>query len=115
MQAGVSALTVEEWPRVQTALDAGQLAPLGLVKAHSFDPREIGKNHQVLAHAYDLADDGTLTLKVYDPNFPGDDGVTLSLNLRSDGANVVHSREGESVRGFFLTEYRPPAAPPAFA
>lgn len=114
-QVGVSALTLQEWPRVQAELDTGRLAPLGLVKAYSFDPRDIGKNHQVLAHAYESDGGGNVTLKVYDPNFPGDDGVTLSLNLGVVGANVVHSREGESVRGFFLTEYRPPAELPAFA
>lgn len=114
VQAGVSALTRDEWPRVRAELDAGRLAPLGLVKAYSYDPRAIGQNHQVLAHGYDLAADGTVTLSVYDPNFPGDDGVTLSLNLNAVGANVIHSREGEPVRGFFLTEYRPPADPPAF-
>lgn len=110
VQAGVASLTGDnEWPRVRLLLDAGQLAPLGLVKVCSFDPREMGKNHQVLAYGYDLDGAGTLAVKVYDPNYPGDDGVTLSLTVGAGG--VTHSREGESVRGFFLTEYRA-AEPP---
>ncbi|QEL13656.1 hypothetical protein [Limnoglobus roseus] len=116
VQTGVSSLTIDnEWPRVQMLLDAGQLAALGLVKVYSLSPREMGKNHQVLAYGYDLDDDQTVTLKVYDPNYPGDDGVTLSLNLQDAeaGRGVTHSREGESVRGFFLTEYRL-AEPPLF-
>ena len=118
VQDGLTRLTVEfEWPKIRAVLDAEQLAPLGLVKAHSFRPIELGKNHQVLAYGYDLDDaTGELVLKVYDPNFAGDDGVTLALNVTEPmaGRTIVHSREGESVRGIFLTEYRAPANAPAF-
>jgi hypothetical protein len=116
---GVTALTVErEWPQIQALLDAGLPAPLGLVKAHSFDPRQLGKNHQVLACGYDFDEAaGKLTIRVYDPNYPRDDGVTLSLDVREpqQGRPVIHSREGPSVRGFFLTPYRRPLDPPPFA
>ena len=118
MQDGLTRLTVEvEWPQIRALLDAEQPAPLGLVKAHSFRPIELGKNHQVLAYAYDLDDEsGELALKVYDPNYAGDDGVTLTLNVYDPmaGRPVTHSREGESVRGVFLTEYRVPASAPEF-
>ncbi len=105
VQQGVASLTIgNEWPRVRAMLDAGQLAPLGLVNVHSLDPRQMGRNHQVLAYGY-AVDADNLTLRVYDPNYPGDDGVTLSLNLTAGGP-VTHGIEGPSVRGFFLTEYR---------
>jgi hypothetical protein len=111
VQDGLSRLTAEvEWPKVRALLDAGQLAALGLVKAHSLDPREMGKNHQVLAHGYAFDDaTGDVVLTVYDPNCPGDDGVTLAFNVADpeSGRGVVHSGEGESVRGLFLTDYTP--------
>ena len=60
---------VDEWPKVQAALDAGQLCPLGLVTVESRNPGDLGHNHQVLAYGYDL--DGTdLRLLILDPNVP---------------------------------------------
>jgi hypothetical protein len=109
VRAGVSALTAAEWPRVRAALDATGAATLGLVKAHSFDPRAMGRHHQVLAYAY-TSDEATgkVAVKVYDPNYPLDDGIELRADLSEPDAGrpVTHSAEGETVRGFFLTEYR---------
>lgn len=108
-------LTVEEeWPRVRAVLDAGQPAPLGLVQVHSLDPRQIGRNHQVLAYGYGVSG-GAVSLRVYDPNYPNDDGLTLTFDAVTAAVErpVVHGIEGPTVRGFFLTEYRKPLAPPA--
>src|ERR1700704_1817227 len=64
-----SVMLRNEWPRIQTDLDAGHPVPLGLVKIKSSQPRDLCKNHQVLAYGYDL--NGTdLTLWLYDPNYP---------------------------------------------
>jgi hypothetical protein len=116
VRPGVTAWTVErEWPRVQAELDAGRPVPLGLVKADSFDPRDLGKNHQVLAVGY-AANGEEAIVRIYDPNYPGDDTATLTLSLRDADAGrpVRHSCEGETVRGFFATEYRRPVALPEF-
>ena len=43
-----------EWPRVRADLEGGKLSPLGLVRVHSANPWQLGKNHQVLAYGYDL-------------------------------------------------------------
>jgi hypothetical protein len=68
-----------EWPRIQATLDGGALAMLGLVRAISLDPNQLGHNHQVVAYGYDL--DGTsVTLRICDPNWPRDDGVTLGFD-----------------------------------
>lgn len=119
MQAGLSYLTIEnEWPRIRASLDAGQTVALGLVKAHSFHPKEMGKNHQVLAYAYETFEaTGDITIHIYDPNYPLEDTATLITNIQNPDADrpVIHSREGPSVRGFFYTEYRPPADAPNFA
>ncbi len=104
-----------EWPKVQALLDTGRPAPLGLVNVHSLDPRLLVKNHQVLAHSYDLADDA-VTLHAYDPNYPGDD-VTLTVPLAEldAGTPVTHSIDGPSVRGLFVTSYARPWVLPAWA
>ncbi len=117
-QDGLSKLTIEEeWPKIRELLDAEQLAPLGLVKAHSFKPSDLGKNHQVLAYGYSLDEPtGDLSIWTYDPNYPGDDDLAITINLRDpdNGHDIAHSREGVSIRGIFLTEYRAPTEPPRF-
>lgn len=105
--SGVTRLTAEEWPKIRAAIDAGQLAPLGLVQVESWRIQDMARNHQVLCFGYDAVDDGSAaTLHCYDPNWPGQD-VTLSLDLSSpDEARMVeHSIEGSTVRGVFLTDY----------
>jgi hypothetical protein len=73
------------------------------------------RNHQALAYGYELDESaGDLTLRVYDPNYPGDDSTTLTMSLHDPDREqwVYHSAEGATVRGFFLTEYRRPAEAP---
>ena len=114
---GLTRQTVlDEWPKIRDLLDTGRPAPLGLVTVASFDPRQLVKNHQVLAHGYELSADGRrVALHVYDPNYPDDDTTTLTLRLDDPDADipVAHSCEGETVRGLFLSGYaRPPEPPP---
>jgi hypothetical protein len=110
--------TQREWPRVRAALDRGEPAPLMLIKAASRNPWDMGLNHQVLATGYDEdRDTGDVTVHLYEPNYPitgpSDEDVTLRFDVRSyDGRRVVHSREGESVRGFFLNDRYSPMRPP---
>jgi hypothetical protein len=68
----------EEWPKVRADIDAGHPSPLGLVKVKSSDPRQIKRDHQVLAYGYDVQG-GILKLRLYDPNQPERDDVTMSL------------------------------------
>src|SRR5215813_4799655 len=75
-----------EWPKIKGDIDSGLLSPLALVTIKTFDPTQLGENHQVLAYGYDLKG-SLLTLHVYDPNYPKDDTVTLALNL----ANPQHT------------------------
>jgi hypothetical protein len=102
----------EEWPKVRTALDAGRPATLGLIKVKSSDPRQLKQDHQVLAYGYS-EDGGALTLRVYDPNRPGRDDVTLSLDL-DDGvgpATFGAPPLREPVFAFFCVAYAS-ATPP---
>jgi hypothetical protein len=110
----VTALTARDWPKLKAELDAGRLCPIGLCKVHSWDPRRLGQNHQVLAYGYDTGETANdVTVHLYDPNYPAD-AVQLRANLGEPGRLVHHSFEGDSVRGFFPTDYRRPADPPVF-
>jgi hypothetical protein len=102
----------QEWPVIRGDLDAGFLSPLGLIEIKSFNPGDLGHNHQVLAYGYDL-NGSNLTIRVYDPNYHDDDGVTLSLDTSHPAhtTTVTHSR-GDTVYCFFRTGYS--FSPPAF-
>ncbi len=98
----------EEWPGIREDLDNASLCPLGLVRVVSADPTLLGRNHQVVAFGYDL--DGTaLSLRIYDPNWPNDDTVTLSLDVGDPGGSVtpVYSKPDAPVLCFFRTAYAP--------
>jgi hypothetical protein len=98
-----------EWPLVKQELDAGHPAALGLIKVKSSDVNNVGQNHQVLAYGYDL-DESQLVLHIYDPNYPDNDAVQLSLDP-AYGAPVTYSPP-EMVYCFFHTPYSPPAVAP---
>jgi hypothetical protein len=101
----------DEWPRIQTMLDAGQLVPLGLIKIKSGQPQDLSKNHQVLTYGYDL-DGSDLTLWLYDPNYANRDDVHLRLNVATVRAPIpVTYVPPETVYCFFHTPYAP-AQPP---
>jgi hypothetical protein len=69
-----------EWPRIRADIDAGRLPMLGLVRHRGWSPFELTKDHQVLAFAYDTAaPDGPTTLRLYDPNWPNRDDVSITL------------------------------------
>jgi hypothetical protein len=95
-----------EWPAIQADLDGGQLSPIGLVKVIGRDPNTLGQNHQVLAYGYDLAGT-TVTLRIYDPNYPDDEDVTLTFDTADPKGTVVPvwSQPGESVFCIFRAPY----------
>jgi hypothetical protein len=68
-----------EWPRIRAALDAGELAVIGLIRVTARNPFKLIGNHQVVAYGY-VVDDGSITLRIYDPNWPNRDDVTVPLD-----------------------------------
>ena len=104
--------TVAEWPAIRADLDGGRPCPLGLIKVESVNPFDVGDNHQILAYGYDL--DGTdLTLRLYDPNYPDRDDVTLQLSTASAHVPIpLTYTPAEDVFCFFRTPYSP-RQPPA--
>ena len=102
-----------EWPSIRRTLDGGRTVPLGLVRAVSANPLALTRNHQVLTWGYDL-DGSALLLRIYDPNWPDDDDLTLSLNVSNpdgDAAPVYPPRDGPVV-AFFRAPYRRPGPTP---
>ena len=84
-----------EWPRIRVTLDSGRLAQVGLVRHHGLNPRDLVKDHQVVAYGYAIDEvTGEVTLRIYDPNWPDRDDVTMRL---TEGEFVQST--GESLRG----------------
>jgi hypothetical protein len=102
----------DEWPRIRAEIDNGHPCPLGLVRVTSMDPIDLKENHQVLAFGYEL-DADRLTLRLYDPNRPDRDDVTISLDMRRAAGPipVTTHPSGTRVYSFFRVTYRP-AIPP---
>jgi hypothetical protein len=105
---GTSTRTIERsMPKLRAAIDAGYPCTLGLVCAHSSDPRRLGQNHHVLAYGY--TDDGTTTtVNLYDPNHPDDDNVriTFANSHPQQTTRFAYSYDDREVVGFFVTPYR---------
>jgi hypothetical protein len=113
-ERGVAWRTIRiQWPQIKKDLDRGVPCGLGLVASASRDPRELGKNHQVLAYGY-TATPSLVTVRVYDPNRGQDDDIALTFDPRSPtkktaiGHNLAISHP---VRGFFRVAYSPTPPP----
>jgi hypothetical protein len=94
-----------EWPKAKLELDAGRLALIGLIRIASWNPMQLTRNHQVMAYGY--AEDGRgVTLRLYDPNWPDRDDVTITIHmdpaLRPTG---LSQSTGEPLLGWFLLPY----------
>jgi hypothetical protein len=82
-----------EWPRIRDRIGGGHLAMVGLVRQHGVNPIDLQKSHQVLGYAFDATGDA-VTLRVYDPNWPDRDDVTISI-----GPTTVRQSTGEVLFG----------------
>lgn len=95
---GVGRLTVEgEWPKLRSALDAGNPTPLVLIRARGATMPD--KHHQVVATGYELTHNRAV-VSLYDPNHPGrTPEIPIGLD---DGTVGPRQSTGEMVRGFFV-------------
>ncbi len=96
-----------EWPKARALLDAGQVAMIGLIRVASADPRNLTRNHQVMAWGY--AEDGRgVTLRLYDPNWPDRDDVTITIHLdQALRPTELSQTTGEPLLGWFVLPYSP--------
>jgi hypothetical protein len=109
-RAGAWQLTAAQLPRILGVLDHGRPCPLGVVTVRSSSPTDLRRNHQVLAYGY--ARDGPtddVVLRVYDPNRPDDDDVTIRLAAGAAPGHAPVANLGLDlpVRGVFPVAYRP--------
>lgn len=105
-------MIVEEWPRIKADLDAGRTCPIGLVLLRSANFLDLGKNHQVLAYGYRIHNDD-LTLRIYDPNKPDNDGIVLTIALSNPEQSKKVRCGNLDVIAFFRANYAfhtPPGA-----
>lgn len=128
--AGVRKRSFDELTAIRASLDAGVPVVLGLVYVSARDRRPAWNNHQVLAYAYEAGGD-RISFRIYDPNYPGRDDVTIRADVRTEGGIDDPARPGavvpilglecrqwlgprslRPVRGLFAMPYTP-ADPPA--
>ena len=96
-----------EWPRIKAEIDNGRLAVVGVIRHRGLNPMQLVRDHQVIAHGY--AEDGRgVTLRLYDPNWPDHDDVTLHAELDPAFRPVrLTQSTGEPLFGWFLLPYSP--------
>jgi hypothetical protein len=83
-----------EWPRIRTDIDASRLSMVGLVRHTGLNPFHLTQSHQVLAFGYEVAG-GAITLRVYDPNWPGRDDVAVGFDVEG-----IRQSPAEALVGF---------------
>jgi len=106
---GVAVATRRSLLTLFDLLRSGRPVPLGLVSGLGFP--HIARNHQVLAYAADFGED-EVVVRVYDPNHPSRDDVTLKVPLQLSAA-VEECVGGKSKtwRGLFVEDYSPRPVP----
>ena len=129
--AGTNKRSYDELAAARAALDAGQPVVLGLVYVGAEDRKPAWNNHQVLAFAYQSTGAGELSFRIYDPNYPGRDDVTIRATERTEGQIDDPTRPGNTIpilgiecrqwlghkdlrpiRGLFVMPYTPTPPPP---
>ena len=82
-----------EWPGIRARIEGGHLAMVGLVRQQGVNPVNLQKSHQVLGYGFDTQGDG-VTLRIYDPNWPDRDDVTISIE-----PTAIRQSTGEGLFG----------------
>jgi len=96
-----------EWPKAKGEIDQGRLVPIGLIRVSARDPRNLTRNHQVVAYGY-VEDGQAVTLRIYDPNWPDRDDVTVTIHLDNALRPVGLSQSTmELLLGWFVLPYSP--------
>jgi hypothetical protein len=95
------------WPAIKAGIDAGQAPMIGLVRLAGWNPLAPDFGHQVVAYRYDETPTA-VSIWIYDPNYPGDDGVHLALTRNSDGAYTMAQSTGEQLLGLLALPFAPP-------
>ncbi len=82
-----------ELPKIRQTIEGGHLAMVGLVRHLGWNPLKQTESHQVLGYGVDANGD-VPTLRVYDPNWPDRDDVTISIS-----PTAIRQSTGEALFG----------------
>jgi len=97
-----------ELPRIRRDLEAGRPVALGLVHTVSANPATLIQDHQVVAHRIEAGPDPRwLSLRIYDPNLPGNDTARLMVGRDPAGGLALRYSGGPPVIAFFQQGYSP--------
>lgn len=102
----------DAWPQIKSAIDAGKLPMVGLVRLASWNPLSIGLGHQVVAYRYDETAT-KITIWIYDPNHsasePGCDDVSLTVERLADGRYTLGQSTDEELIGLLALPFSAPS------
>jgi hypothetical protein len=115
------ARTVTHVSPIKEQLSAGRPVPLGLVTERwspslsssllrnpSTTLKQMSRNHQVLAYAYEGTPYEWDRLWIYDPNLPGRSDLFIDLRWEATRPTAIESNASHPrVRGYFPVEYQP--------
>jgi hypothetical protein len=93
-------------PAIRAEIDAGRPPMIGLVRQAGWNPLALGLGHQVVGYRYDASPE-VVTVAVYDPNHPGLDDVTISVERAADGAFSMRQSTGEPLIGVLALPFTP--------
>jgi hypothetical protein len=68
------------WPAIRRSLDENSLTQIGLIRQTARNPFKLIGNHQVLAYGYEIGDDASIRVRIYDPNHPNKDAVWVPMD-----------------------------------
>lgn len=97
----------DAWPAIRAEIDSGHPPMVGLVRTSGWNPLRLGLGHQVVGYRYDESASG-ITIGIYDPNHPGRDDVTISVERLPDGAYAMRQSTGEPLLGLLALPFDPP-------
>ncbi|MEO5703846.1 MAG: hypothetical protein ABIZ52_00190 [Candidatus Limnocylindrales bacterium] len=105
-QAGRDRETVRDaWPAIKRAIDMGEPAMVGLVRLSGWNPLALRLGHQVVAYRYDETSART-EIGIYDPNHPGLDDVSITIERSADGAYRMAQSTDEPLIGLLALPFQ---------
>lgn len=112
LRHGVGHMTAaDEWPGIKRDIDSNRPSPIVLVgppKSGLGDvaaiKKAISNSHQIVVCGYDLGP-SEVTLHVYDPNSPGQDEATITVQLAHPEQPITTVNMGRDIRGIFRSHY----------
>ncbi len=110
---GAQNLSYDQWQKLKRNLEQDKPSVLGLIFSQARQSMLLWHNHQVLAHAYEQANDGSYEITVYDPNYLSGQRPVIRLTEidLSTGVPGVTSqleadgREPKAIHSFFIVPY----------